>query len=112
MSPNTQIGKTRAHRIAAANTAHAVSGVLLNMGMLLMVCSVIAALCVVSLASPVSIAAVTLAGVVAVAVAGVAAVLFSVITGCSIRDLVESCRQVKQVKEEGLATVQSLQPVL
>ncbi|KAA8471726.1 hypothetical protein F0Q58_05200, partial [Anaplasma marginale] len=30
----------------------------------------------------------------------------------SIRDLVESCRQVKQVKEEGLATVQSLQPVL
>ncbi|KAB0450602.1 hypothetical protein FY192_05195, partial [Anaplasma marginale] len=35
-----------------------------------------------------------------------------VITGCSIRDLVESCRQVKQVKEEGLATVQSLQPVL
>ncbi|WP_225307975.1 hypothetical protein [Anaplasma marginale] len=44
--------------------------------------------------------------------AGVAAVLFSVITGCSIRDLVESCRQVKQVKEEGLATVQSLQPVL
>ncbi|WP_223822708.1 hypothetical protein, partial [Anaplasma marginale] len=34
------------------------------------------------------------------------------ITGCSIRDLVESCRQVKQVKEEGLATVQSLQPVL
>ncbi|KAB0451689.1 hypothetical protein FY207_03410 [Anaplasma marginale] len=48
----------------------------------------------------------------AVALAGVAAVLFSVITGCSIRDLVESCRQVKQVKEEGLATVQSLQPVL
>ncbi|RCL19909.1 hypothetical protein DOS86_02115, partial [Anaplasma marginale] len=110
MSPNTQIGKTRAHRIAAANTAHAVSGVLINMGMLMMVCTV-AALCTIMLcgvcctvASPYIIAA--------VAVAGVAAVLFSVITGCSIRDLVESCRQVKQVKEEGLATVQSLQPVL
>ncbi|TZF78867.1 hypothetical protein [Anaplasma marginale] len=115
MSPNTQIGKTRAHRIAAANTAHAVSGVLINMGMLMMVCTV-AALCTIMLCTaaccPPIIAAVALAGVVAVAVAGVAAVLFSVITGCSIRDLVESCRQVKQVKEEGLATVQSLQPVL
>ncbi|WP_404798995.1 hypothetical protein, partial [Anaplasma marginale] len=42
LSPNTQIGKTRAHRIAAANTAHAVSGVLINMGMLMMVCTVAA----------------------------------------------------------------------
>ncbi|ACM49417.1 Hypothetical protein AMF_571 [Anaplasma marginale str. Florida] len=108
MSPNTQIGKTRAHRIAAANTAHAVSGVLINMGMLMMVCTV-AALCTIMLCT---VAACCPPIIAAVAVAGVAAVLFSVITGCSIRDLVESCRQVKQVKEEGLATVQSLQPVL
>ncbi|WP_238523231.1 hypothetical protein [Anaplasma centrale] len=74
------------------------------MGMLLMVCSVIAALCVagtVALTSPWM-----------VAMAGVAAVLWAVITGFSIRDLVRSCKQVKQVKEEGLVTVQSLQPVL
>ncbi|WP_458692653.1 hypothetical protein [Anaplasma centrale] len=77
----------------------------MNMGMLLMVCSAIAALCVVSLASnPVGIAAVALAGVVAA--------VYSVVTGFSIRDLVRSCKQVKQVKEEGLVTVQSLQPVL
>ncbi|ACZ49249.1 hypothetical protein ACIS_00675 [Anaplasma centrale str. Israel] len=76
------------------------------MGMLLMVCSVIAALCVAgTLASnPVGIAAVALAGVVAA--------VYSVVTGFSIRDLVRSCKQVKQVKEEGLVTVQSLQPVL
>ncbi|WP_037348630.1 hypothetical protein, partial [Anaplasma marginale] len=107
MSPNTQIGKTRAHRIAAANTAHAVSGVLINMGMLMMVCTV-AALCTIMLCTVACCPPI----IAAVAVAGVAAILCSVITGCSIRDLVESCRQVKQVKEEGLATVQSLQPVL
>ncbi|WP_081440559.1 hypothetical protein [Anaplasma centrale] len=78
----------------------------MNMGMLLMVCSAIAALCVAgTLASnPVGIAAVALAGVVAA--------VYSVVTGFSIRDLVRSCKQVKQVKEEGLVTVQSLQPVL
>ncbi|PLC07868.1 UNVERIFIED_ORG: hypothetical protein C0V67_04195, partial [Anaplasma ovis] len=111
MSPNTQIGKTRAHRIAAANTAHAVSGVLINMGMLMMVCTVLAMLCAAIILCGVCCTAACCPPIIAaVAVAGVAAVLFSVITGCSIRDLVESCRQVKQVKEEGLATVQSLQP--
>ncbi|ACZ49167.1 hypothetical protein ACIS_00561 [Anaplasma centrale str. Israel] len=75
------------------------------MGMLLMVCSAIAALCVaVAVGSPWMIAAVALAGVMAAAC--------SVVTGFSIRDLVRSCKQVKQVKEEGLVTVQSLQPVL
>nr|WP_238523311.1 hypothetical protein [Anaplasma centrale] len=75
------------------------------MGMLLMVCSAIAALCVAgAVGSPWMVAAVALAGVVAAAC--------SVVTGFSIRDLVRSCKQVKQVKEEGLVTVQSLQPVL
>ncbi|AAV86711.1 hypothetical protein AM773 [Anaplasma marginale str. St. Maries] len=112
MSPNTQIGKTRAHRIAAANTAHAVSGVLINMGMLMMVCTVLAMLCTAMILCGVCCTVASPYIIAAVAVAGVAAILCSVITGCSIRDLVESCRQVKQVKEEGLATVQSLQPVL
>ena len=48
----------------------------------------------------------------AVAISAVAAVAYLAVTGVSIRDLYRSCEQVIQVKEEGLVTVQSLQPVL
>ncbi|KAF2281748.1 hypothetical protein GH714_042572 [Hevea brasiliensis] len=50
--------------------------------------------------------------VAAVAISAVAAVAYLAVTGLSIRDLYRSCEQVIQVKEEGLVTVQSLQPVL
>ncbi|ASI47706.1 hypothetical protein AOV_02425 [Anaplasma ovis str. Haibei] len=46
------------------------------------------------------------------AISAVAAVAYLAVTGVSIRDLYRSCKQVIQVKEEGLVTVQSLQPVL
>ena len=90
--------------ICTNSILHIVSGVLLNIGKLL--CTV-AALCAVVLATnPVVIAA------VAGAISAVAAVAYLAVTGVSIRDLYKSCKQVIQVKEEGLVTVQSLQPVL
>ena len=49
---------------------------------------------------------------VAAVISAVAAVAYLAVTGVSIRDLYRSCEQVIQVKEEGLVTVQSLQPVL
>ena len=105
MSSSTKTGKALAHRIAVANRAHAISGVLLNIGKLL--CTV-AALCAIftTLANPVVIA---VAGAISAAAAAVA---YLAVTGVSIRDLYKSCKQVIQVKEEGLVTVQSLQPVL
>ncbi|WP_147314701.1 hypothetical protein [Anaplasma ovis] len=50
--------------------------------------------------------------VAAVAISAVAAVAYLAVTGVSIGDLYKSWQQVIQVKEEGLVTVQSLQPVL
>ncbi|MFV9893655.1 MAG: hypothetical protein AB8U48_03965, partial [Anaplasma ovis] len=102
LSSSAKTGKALAHRIAVANRAHAISGVLLNIGKLL--CTV-AALCAIftTLANPVGIA-------VAGAISAVAAVAYLAVTGVSIRDLYRSCKQVIQVKEEGLVTVQSLQP--
>ncbi|MFV9893365.1 MAG: hypothetical protein AB8U48_02455, partial [Anaplasma ovis] len=113
MSSSAKTGKALAHRIAVANRAHAISGVLLNIGKLL--CTV-AVICAVVLANPAGMAAggaavaVAISAVVAVCVA--AAVAYLAVTGVSIRDLYRSCKQVIQVKEEGLVTVQSLQPVL
>ncbi|MFV9881785.1 MAG: hypothetical protein AB8U31_02930, partial [Anaplasma ovis] len=79
---------------------------LLNIGKLL---------CTVAVIWAVALAATAGAGL-AIAVAGaisaVAAVAYLAVTGVSIRDLYRSCEQVIQVKEEGLVTVQSLQPVL
>ena len=89
-----------AHRIAVANRAHAISGVLLNIGKLLCTVAVICAIFT------------TLANPVAGGLAAAAAVAYLAVTGVSIRDLYRSCEQVIQVKEEGLVTVQSLQPVL
>ena len=78
--------------------------VLLNIGKLLCTVAVICAV----VANP-GMAAVA---AVAVAISAVAAVAYLAVTGVSIRDLYKSWQQVIQVKEEGLVTVQSLQPVL
>ncbi|ASI47754.1 hypothetical protein AOV_02760 [Anaplasma ovis str. Haibei] len=93
-----------AHRIAVANRAHAISGVLLNIGKLLCAVAVICAI-----ANPAGMA---VGAVAAVAISAVAAVAYLAVTGVSIGDLYKSWQQVIQVKEEGLVTVQSLQPVL
>ena len=92
--------------ICTNSILHIVSGALLNIGKLL--CTV-AVICAVVLANPVGIAAVA---AVAGAISAVAAVAYLAVTGVSIRDLYKSWQQVIQVKEEGLVTVQSLQPVL
>ncbi|MFV9881809.1 MAG: hypothetical protein AB8U31_03050, partial [Anaplasma ovis] len=85
MSSSAKTGKALAHRIAVANRAHAISGVLLNIGKLL---------CTVAVIWAVALAATAGAGL-AIAVAGaisaVAAVAYLAVTGVSIRDLYKSC---------------------
>ncbi|ASI47873.1 hypothetical protein AOV_03540 [Anaplasma ovis str. Haibei] len=121
MSSSAKTGKALAHRIAVANRAHATGALgageivrLLTGGALLFAGAVVAVgLAIASgavaavVANPVGIAA---AVCVAGAISAVAA--YIAVTGVSIRDLYRSWQQVIQVKEEGLVTVQSLQPVL
>ncbi|ASI47709.1 hypothetical protein AOV_02450 [Anaplasma ovis str. Haibei] len=89
--------------ICTNSILHIVSGVLLNIGKLL---------CAVAVIWAVALAGGGLAIAVAGAISAVAAVAYLAVTGVSIRDLYRSWKQVIQVKEEGLVTVQSLQPVL
>ncbi|MFV9878029.1 MAG: hypothetical protein AB8U40_01875, partial [Anaplasma ovis] len=78
LSSSAKTGKALAHRIAVANRAHAISGVLLNIGKLLCAVAVICAV-----ANPAGIAAVGV--VAAVAISAVAAVAYLAVTGVSIR---------------------------
>ena len=102
LSSSAKTGKALAHRgtaIGAAGGAIVSLAVVGAVAVWVAVCAVVA--------NPVGLA---IAG--AGAICAAAAVAYLAVTGVSIRDLYRSWQQVIQVKEEGLVTVQSLQPVL
>ncbi|ASI47918.1 hypothetical protein AOV_03840 [Anaplasma ovis str. Haibei] len=100
--------KTYAYSVAVANAAYAVSGVLINTGILLVSISILVAL----MYSTATAGLFSLSAANAATVCVAVALLSACVVFCSARDLVKSCKQLKQAREEGLPTVQPLQPVL
>ena len=96
-----------AHSIAVANTARAVSGVLMSVGILLASFSILVAF----MYSATTAGLFSLSVASAITVCAAVALLLVCTLSCSVKDLVKSCKQVKQAREEAAQT-QPLQPVL
>nr|AJF19772.1 hypothetical protein AM1041 [Anaplasma marginale] len=108
----TSLSTKHAHHIAVANTAHAVSGVLISMGILLASLSILAVFLAVLMYFSAAARIFSLSATNAATVCAAVALLSACIVFCSVRDLVKSCKQVKQAGKEESPAVQPLQPIL